>query len=110
MKKTNKIHVAISADNAQRAAMIQKLIIGMGFASIPSDASKIIAPTPYDIDYANTYFVFADLYNFRDSNITTQKLYEMAARGFAVVIGVKKIPPEHEFLCTAYYPSDFTRL
>ena len=110
MKKTNKIHVVISPDDTLRASMIRKLIVDMGFAITPSDAAKLIQANPYNLDFANAYFIFADLYNFRESNITTQRLYEMAARGFAVIVGVKKLPPEHEFLCTAYYPSDFTRL
>lgn len=110
MKKTNKIHVAVSPDNDIRAAMMKQIIVDLGFARTPSDAAKLIRDTPYGIDFANAYFVFADIYNFRDSNITTQHLYEMAARGFAVVVGVKKLPAEHEFLCTAFYPEDFPRL
>ncbi len=90
--------------------MIKQIIVDIGFARTPSDAAKLIRDTPYDVDFANAYFVFADIYNFRDSNITTQHLYEMAARGFAVVVGVKKLPPEHEFLCTAFYPENFPRL
>lgn len=110
MKKTYKIHVAISPDDAIRSSMLKQIIVDMGFAQIPSDAAKLIQKTPYDIDYANAFFVFADIYNVRESIITTQKLYEMAAKGFCVVIGAKKLSPEHEFICNVYYPSDFTRL
>ncbi|MBD9177931.1 MAG: hypothetical protein EGP82_01945 [Odoribacter splanchnicus] len=110
MKKENKIIVAVAADPDTRKAMLKRIIIDLGFAITPSDAGKLIKPTPHDINLSTAYFVFAELYAFKDSNITTQRLYELAARGFAVVIGTKKIPPEYEFLCTVYYAENFTRL
>lgn len=108
--KTNKIHAAISPDLDTRTAMVKQIIVDLGFARTRSDAAKLLRDNPYDADYANAYFLFAANYNLRDSIITTQKLYEMAARGFAVVVGMKKLQPELEILCTAHFPEDFTRL
>lgn len=103
-KKQNKIIVAISSDERERKAMLQRIAIDLGFAMTPADAGKIIQSTPQDFDLVNTYFVLASTYNFRESPITTHKLYELAAHGIAVVVGVKKLYPEHEFMCVAYYP------
>ena len=110
MAKTHKIHVAISPDPEVRAAMVRQIVVDLGFARTRTDAAKLIRATPYDTDWANAYFLFAETYNLRDSNITTQKMYELAARGFAVVIGVKKLPAVLEFLCTVHFPEDFNRL
>ena len=109
-KKQNKIIVAISPDEKERKAMVGSIAIDLGFAITPADAAKIIRMTPQDYDLVNTYFVLAHSYNLRESPITTHRLYELAARGIAVVIGAKKLYPEHEFMCDAYYPLDFVRL
>lgn len=109
-KKQNKIIVAVSPDERERKAMIGRIAIDLGFAITLADATKIIRMAPQDYDLVNTYFVLAHTYNLRESPITTHRLYELAARGIAVVIGIKKLYPEHEFMCNPYYPSDFMRL
>lgn len=109
-KKDNKIIVAISPDSHERRSMIRRIAIDLGFANTPSDADKIIRGSAQDFDLVNTYFVLAETCNLRESPITTHRLYELAARGIAVVVGVKRLYPEHEFMCRPYYPSDFTRL
>lgn len=109
-KKENKIILAVSTDERERRAMIQRIAIELGFAITPSDANKIIRTAPQDYDLVNSYFVLASTYNLRESPITTHRLYELAARGIAVVIGVKRLYPEHEFMSHPYYPSDFARL
>lgn len=96
--------VVISPDPVVRNRMLKRLIVRLGFAFTPTDAGKLIKRSVHDTDLSNAYFVIADLYNFRVSPITTQRLYELAARGIAVVVGVKKLPPEFEFICTAFYP------
>ena len=58
----------------------------------------------HDFDLSRAYFVLADLYNFRESPITTQRLFELAARGIAVIVGTRRLPPEFEPFCTAYFP------
>jgi hypothetical protein len=110
MKKSNKIIVAVSPDRNQRAAMIARIAVNLGFARTPGDAGKIIRQTPYDYDLANCYFVLAETYNLRESPLTTQRLYELAATGIAVIIGTKKIPPEMEFLCEIYMPHNFHKI
>ncbi len=110
MKKQNKIIVAIAPDEQTRAAMVKRIAISMGFAQTPGDAAKIIRKSPHDVNLDETYFVLAYNYNLKESPTTTLRLVAMAAKGIAVVVGVKRLPPEMEFLCESYYPSDFTRL
>jgi hypothetical protein len=107
VKKSNKIMVAVSPDSNRRATMVARIAVDLGFARTQGDAGKIIRQTPYDYDLANCYFVLAERYNLRESPVTTQRLYELAATGIAVVIGVKKVPPEMEFLCEIYTPQNF---
>lgn len=96
--------VVVSPDPVIRDRTLKRLIVKLGFAVTPTDAGKIIKRSVHDIDLSAAYFAFADLYNFRSSPITTQRLYELAARGIAVVVGVRKLPPEFEFFCSAFYP------
>lgn len=110
MKKQNKIIVAVSPDATVRASMLKQLAIRLGFALTKSDASKIIRSDIYQIDLSLAYFVLCDNVSLRGSTATTQRLYEMAARGIAVVIGCKAIPREFDFICETFYPSDFDRL
>lgn len=110
MRKQNKIIVAVSPDATVRASMLKQLAIRMGFAMTRSDAAKIIRNDIYQIDLSLAYFVFCDGVNLRTSPVTTQKLYEMAARGIAIVVGCKSIPRELEFICETFYPSDFDRI
>lgn len=110
MKKQNKIIVAVSPDAAVRASMLKQLAIRLGFALTKSDAAKIIHSDIYQIDLSLAYFVLCDNVNLRKSLLTIQRLYEMAARGIAVVIGCKSIPRELEFICEIFYPSDFDRI
>lgn len=101
--KQNKIIVAISPDPEQRLEIIKRVLVNLGFALIPGDAAKLIKSSVYDIDLTTAYFVCADNFNFRESEITRQRLYELAARGIAVIVGVKRLPREFEFICEAIY-------
>lgn len=101
--KQNKIIVAINSDRVAREKILKRIIVDKGFALTASDASKLIKPTVNDIDLTKAYFVIADNYNFRDNPITRQRLYEMAARGIAVIVGVRMLQQEYEFICEAYY-------
>ena len=107
MKKENKIFVAVSADMDIRRKMLAKLAVQVGLARIPSDAMKIVADDLPDEELSWQYFVLCSSYNFRGATITNQRLYELAARGIFVALGVKSIPREYQFLCKAYYPEDF---
>jgi len=109
-KKPNKIFVAVSPDNKERIKMICRIAIDCGFAKTIGDASKITRPSPFDFDLGGCYFVLAENYNLKDSLTTTQRLFELAASGIAVIIGTRKIPPEMEFLCDVYYPHSFDKL
>ncbi|GAP73064.1 hypothetical protein SAMD00024442_6_16 [Candidatus Symbiothrix dinenymphae] len=110
MKKSNKIIVAVSPDRSQRIAMVQRIAVNLGFAKTQGDAGKIIRQTPYDFDLSNCYFVLAETYNLHESPMTTQRLYELAAIGIAVIIGAKRIPPEMEFFCDVYTPQNFHKI
>lgn len=101
--KHNKLIVIVSTDAKVRERLLKKVLVDLGFALIFSDAGKLIKKTVHDIDLSKAYFVAADNYNFKDNPITQQRLYEMAARGIAVILGAKNIPPEYEFICEAYF-------
>lgn len=104
--KQNKIIVAVSGNSDECKKLLLNIVVMKGFAHTFSDARKILRKTPYDYDLANAYFVLAESYNFRDGPITTQRLIELAARGIAVIVGVKKLPKEAELYCEAFYPKD----
>lgn len=110
MKKNRKLMVCVSTDEKERASMLKQLVVKLGFAKTISDAAKIIPITIEEYDLANSYFVFAQNFNLRDSPITTHRLTQLAAQGIAVIVGVKKLPREFEFFVEAFYPSDFTRV
>ena len=101
--KTKKIIVVVAGDYTQRTEMIRRLAVKLGFARTSSDAAKIIRNSVHDYDLSETYFVLANNYNFRESPITTHRLFTMAACGMAVVVGVKKLPKEFEPFCEAHY-------
>jgi hypothetical protein len=107
MKKSNKIIACQSQFEEDRLTMVSRILVRAGFARTPGDARKIISLTPFDIDLPSAWFVAAKTYNLRSSAITTQRLFEMALRGNLVVLGVKKIPPEMEFMCEIYTIEDF---
>lgn len=103
-KKENKIMTCISPDNNQRTKMVCELAMRCRLATIRSDARKILKHSVYDIELSEAYYVLVDDFNFRESPSTTQRLYELAARGIAVIVGCRKLPREFEFLCDTYYP------
>lgn len=95
LKKEHKILVVVSPEPAERKRLLSRLAVRLGFALIPSDAAKIISNDIYGIDLATAYFVFCSSYNFRGAVLTNQRLYEMAARGLCVAVGVRSIPREN---------------
>ena len=106
IKKENKIFVVISPDTVEREQLIARLAVRLGFAKIPSDALKIISKDIYSFDLTTAYFVLCSNYHFRGSIVTTQRLYELAARGICVCVGVKSLPREYELLSQVFYPND----
>jgi len=103
MQKLNKIKVAVSSDESTRKRIIRKITVECGLAINASDADKLIKPTVYEFDISTAYFIVCDLHNFRMSPNMNQQLYQMAARGMAVIVGVKKLPAEFEFISETYY-------
>jgi len=110
MKKDNKIIVCIAQDDEERLSMVAQLSVKLGFAKTPGDARKIIRQSPHDFDLVSSYFILAKEYNLKSSPLTTHRLYELASRGIAVIIGSRKLPPEYEFCCTPFYVTDFNKL
>lgn len=106
IKKENKIYVVVAPDSSEREHLIARLAVRLGFAKITSDAVKIISKDIYSVDLSTAYFVLCSNYHFRGSLITTQRLYELAARGICVVVGVKSLPREYEMLAQVFYPCD----
>lgn len=94
--------VVVSPDDNERRKMIHRLAVRLGFAITQGDAAKVVRKSPYDYDLATTYFVLAETFNFNASPVLTQRLYEMAARGIAVVVGVKRLQQQYEFIAEVY--------
>ena len=106
IKKENKIIVVVATDADERQQVIAQLAVRLGFAKVPSDAMKIIRRDIYPIDLSTAYFVLCSNYNFRSSVVTTHRLYELAARGICVIVGVKSLPREYELISQVFYPGD----
>lgn len=107
IKKQNKIIVVVSPDADVRRKLIAKLAVRFGLATLPSDADKLIKPDIGNYDLPTVYLVTCLSYNFRGATTTNQRLYELAARGICIIVGVKSLPREYEIISEAYYPSDF---
>ena len=103
-KKSNKIMTCISPVNIQRTKLACELALRFRLSTIRSEARKILKHSVYDIELSEAYYVLVDDFNFRESPSTTQRLYELAARGIAVIVGCRKLPREFEFLCDTYNP------
>lgn len=101
--KQNKIITVVSSNPETRNRLIQRTLVQLNFAHTNGDADKLIKMNVYDIDLQAAYYVCADNFNFRESPITTQRLYEMAARGMAIIVGVRRLQKEYEFICEAIY-------
>ena len=110
LKKENKIFVVVCPDVQQRKQMIAKLAVKLGFAMIPSDAMKLIRQNIHAYDLSTAYFVMCSEYNFRGASITNQRLYEMAARGICIIVGVRSLPREYELISQAFYPENCNQL
>lgn len=106
IKKENKIFVVVASGINEREQLIARLAVRLGFAHISSDAAKIISKDIYSVDLTTAYFVLCSTYHFRGSIITNQRLYELAARGICVVVGVKSLPREYELIAQVFYPGD----
>ena len=102
--KTNKIKVVVAPDMDERRTALAKLAIGARFALTISDAKKIIRSDLLTGDFCSAYFILCDQYSFRGSTYSTQKLFELAARGMFVAVGVKSLPREYQFLCDIFTP------
>ena len=98
--------VVVAPEAAQREELLSRLVVRLGFARIPSDAAKIIRKDISSFDLSTAYFVLCSSYYFRGSIVTNQRLYELAARGICVVVGVKSLPREYEMIAQVFYPSD----
>ena len=98
--------VVIAQSSDDRELFISRLAVRLSFAKVPSDAKKIIRKDIYSFDLPTAYFILCSNYNFRGSGITTQRLYERAARGICVVVGVKSLPREYELISQVFYPDD----
>lgn len=101
--KHNKIIVAVSPDPVVRSQIMRRLLVEFKFACTLADAGKIIRPSVYDFDLRNAYFVCADNFRFSESDLTNQRLFELASRGIAVILGVSRLPSKYEFLCEAIF-------
>ena len=106
LKKENKIFVVVCPDLQLRKQLIAKLAVKLGFALIPSDAMKLIRQNVHAYDLSTAYFVMCSEYSFRGASIANQRLYEMAARGICIIVGVRSLPREYELISQAFYPEN----
>ncbi|WP_455998337.1 hypothetical protein [Phocaeicola barnesiae] len=106
-KKSNKIMVCVSPVQAVRTKMVASLMVRLGLAAIASDARKIISNDIRSYDLGTAYLVACDNYYLADSPLITQRLYELSARGIAVIVGSKTIPRGYDFVSEAFYPENF---
>ena len=106
MPKQNKIIVCVATDDTERRRMIQRLAVKFGLALTAGDANKLIKQTPYDYDLSEAYQVLALNYNLNTSPSTTHQLYRMATQGIAVIVGVKKLQTQYEFMSETYYQGE----
>ena len=102
---SNKIRVIICGDAAERLDAVARMAVLCGFARTVSDAKKVVEPGA-PILSGPRYFILSATYNFRESPYTNQRLFEMAARGMAVIVGCRSLPREFEFLCDIHTPDD----
>lgn len=101
--KQNKLILAVSPNPDTRAAIMRRLLVAHGFAVTQHDASKLIQPDVYNINLESAYFVAADNFKLHESPITLQRLYEMAARGIFVLLGVRTLARQYELISEAHY-------
>ena len=99
--------VVVCKDIKERKRIMAQLLVKLGFARIPSDAAKLIQNDIYSVDLPTAYFAFVLDYSMRGTPTTNAKLFEMAARGIAIVVGANTLPREMEFCCEAFYPEHF---
>lgn len=100
--KLNKIYVCISHSEAERHRLVRETIVRLGFALIPSDASKLMRTSVHDFSREH-YFIFAAFYKFDETGMN-RTLVERAHSGQAVVIGANRVPKELELFCETIYP------
>ncbi len=103
MIKNHKIIVAVHPDPAVRRAMVARIAVKLGLATIPSDALKIMKSDIADVNLCEAYFVLLSNYSFRGAIHTNQRLYELAVKGLAVVVACKTIPREYQFITQPIY-------
>lgn len=101
--KTNKLIVVSSTDRQRRTTLMRELLIEHKFALTNSDAAKLIRNDIYSVNLNKAYYVCVDNFKLSESQLTTQRLYELAARGIFVLLGVRSIPVKYELLCEAHY-------
>lgn len=101
--KQNKIIVCISSDDAERLAMVRRVLVKKGLANTAGDAAKLIKPSASDFDLSDCYYVAGALHNLASSPGITHQLYRLAASGILVVVGAKKLQANFEFMCEYYY-------
>lgn len=74
--------------------MLEQIVVAAGFATIKSDARKIIKNSIKDVDIDNDMIIIARDYNFRFSSLLTSRLVRLAISGTPVIISTKVIPNE----------------
>lgn len=100
--KTFKIKVVVGS-NGERQRKMREILVESGLAVNMADAGKLIKPSVHDVKIHDAYFIAADNFDFRESPITLQRMFQCATAGLLVLVGCKKLPHEFEFLCDAVF-------
>lgn len=97
-----KITTVVSGNVSDRRNKLRKAVVDCGLAKVPSMAEHLIKESIDEVDFDNAYFVVVDNFRF-DQEYNIRRLYEMAAKGFAVIVGTKSVPAKYEWITHTLY-------
>ncbi len=109
MIREKTIFCCVSGDLKIRRKMIARLAVDMKLAVIPSDAMKLIQGDVFSIDLMNDYLILCDTVDLNENTWILKTLFRRAVMGAPVVIGVKKVTKQMEYMCSIHYPEDLER-
>lgn len=100
--KPYKIITVVSANDAERRSMLRRAVIACGLAKVPSNAEHLIKESIDEVDYDGAYVVVVDNFRF-NQEYHIRRLYELAAKGLAVIVGTKAVPARYEWITQTLY-------
>ena len=89
-------------NDAERRSMLRRAVIACGLAKVPSNAEHLIKESIDEVDYDSAYVVVVDNFRF-NQEYHIRRLYELAAKGLAVIVGTKAVPARYEWITQTLY-------